>query len=260
MRKVVGAQFKHLLIQFFGESLLLALIAFLFAVAITELALPFFELLVNSELTVPYTSPGSYIFSLLLILLVGLLGGLYPALVLSRFSPTQALKANQTTEADGSFKLRNVLVVFQFSASIALIIATVVAYFQLLYTSKHDPGFNPDNLLVVETSNSQNQKTLQQELLKVPSVSNIALSTLQPKLVGVGSFSGLDLRTKTDGSTPSQEFIIDEMFVDYNFFETYEISLLSGRYFTQGMDQEEPAPIFTIPPAPDYYKVKNHLD
>jgi putative ABC transport system permease protein len=150
MRKVVGARFKQLFIQFLGESMLLALIAFLIAVAMTELVLPFFELLVDLELTVPYTSPAGYIFALLLVTLVGLLGGLYPALVLSRFSPTQALKANQATEAAGSFKLRNILVVFQFTASIVLIIATFVAYFQLLYTSKHDPGFNPDNLLVVE--------------------------------------------------------------------------------------------------------------
>ena len=115
MRKVVGARFKQLFIQFLGESLLITIIAFLIAIAFTELALPFFEILMDLELTVPYTSPTGYIFALFLVTLVGLSGGLYPALVLSRFSPSRALKANQTTEADGSFKFKNILVVFQFN-------------------------------------------------------------------------------------------------------------------------------------------------
>ncbi len=116
--------------------------------------------------------------------MVGFSGGLYPAFVLSRFSPTLALKANQSTEANGSFKLRNILVIFQFTASIGLIIATAVAYFQLQYASKHDPGFNPENLLVVHNLNnpdvSGHKNTLQEELLKLPEITNAALSSMQP--------------------------------------------------------------------------------
>jgi putative ABC transport system permease protein len=81
MRKVVGARFKQLLIQFLGESLLITFVAFLISIAITELALPFFETLMDLELAIPYTSPAGYIFALFLVTMVGLSGGLYPAFV-----------------------------------------------------------------------------------------------------------------------------------------------------------------------------------
>ena len=242
MRKVVGARFKHLFFQFLGESMLIALLAFFLAIALTELILPFFEILVAKKLAVPYTSPGSYVFIMLLLIFVGLLGGFYPAFVLSRFSPTRTLKANKTSEADGSFRLRNFLVIFQFSASIVLIISTIVAYFQLLYINNHDPGFTPNNLLVVEGINRPEIKkyrnTLQQELLKLPAIKNIGLSSLQPNLVGTGIQMSLPFRAKTDGAIASQDRPFKCISIDYNFFETYKISLLSGRFFTQGIDQE----------------------
>ena len=257
MRKVVGARFKQLFIQFLGESVLIAFIAFLLALALTELVLPFFEVFVDKKLIVPYSSPESYIFVILLLLSVGLLGGLYPALVLSRFSPSRVLKANQSTEANDSFKLRNVLVVFQFAASIALIISTVIAYCQLQYTNKHDPGFNPEKLLVVDCLGKEDAhnhiETLQQELLKLPAVNNVALSNIQPKLGGVNVL-GNPLRAKTNDSTPSQRLFFNYMMVDYNFFGVYEISLLSGRYFTHGVDREESGP-FSISQPGNYKRI-----
>ncbi len=260
MRKVVGARFKQLFIQFLGESLLITFLAFLISIAITELVLPFFETLMDLELTVPYTSPENYLFALLLISLVGISGGLYPAFILSRFSPARALKANQTTEANGSFKLRNVLVVFQFTASIGLIIATSVAFFQLQYASKHDPGFNPDNLLVVEKIYKQDitnhRKTLQQELLKLPEVINAGLSSKQPSS-DEGLTVGGRLRPKTSSLKQGQEKSINGMFVDYDFFNTYEISLLSGRFFSRNLDQEEPAFNFFGPPNTNNEEIKD---
>jgi putative ABC transport system permease protein len=246
MRKVVGARFKQLFIQFLGESLLITFMAFLVAVAITEVALPFFETLMGLELTVPYTSPESYLFVLLLITLVGISGGLYPAFVLSRFSPTKALKSNQATDAVGSFKLRNVLVIFQFSASIALIIATSVAYFQLLYVIKRDLGFNPENLLVVHNINTPDvgghRKTLQQELLKLPEITNAALASRNPTGGNMQKEWTLHLK-KSDSNPQYQEIIVNETDIDYDFFNTYEIPLLSGRYFSREMDQPSPLPV-----------------
>ena len=198
------------------------------------------------ELAVPYTSPKSYIFALFLVTMVGLSGGLYPAFVLSRFSPTKALKSNQATDAGGSFKLMNILVLFQFTASIVLLIATSVAWFQLLYASKHDPGFNPDNLLVVEgiakRDISAHRKALQQELLKLPEITDAALSSNQPNELKGGRTTRMPFRPKTSSSKQDQEKGINNMYVDYNFFNTFKISLLSGRYFSRDMDKEEPSP------------------
>ncbi len=261
MRKVVGARFKQLFIQFLGESLLITFMAFLISIVITELALPYFETLMDLELAVPYTSPASYIFALFLVTMVGLSGGLYPAFVLSRFSPTKALKSNQATDAVGSFKLRNVLVIFQFSASIVLIIATVVAYCQLLYTSNHDLGFNPGNLLVVEGIARQDisghRKTLQQELLKLPEITNAALSSIQPRRINGGVDTNAGLKPKTSGSKMDQVILLQVMYVDYDFFNTYEISILSGRYYSRDMDMEEPAPNFFSPQNENDEKIKD---
>ena len=243
LRKVVGARFKQLLFQFLGESFLITLIAFILAIALTELTLPVFEMLVSKNLVVPYSSPASYILSILLLLSVGLLGGLYPAFVLSKFAPNRALKANKTTEADGSVMLRKTLVIFQFAASIALIAATITAFYQLQYTYRHDPGFNPENLLVVEGVGRPDiapyRNTLKQELLKQPGVVNVGLSSLQPRLLGEDDEDLFSLQRKTNDSTSQHDQIFPNMKVDYTFFKTYEISLLSGRFFTKGMDQEE---------------------
>ena len=243
LRKVVGARFKQLLFQFLGESILITLIAFLLAIALTELTLPVFEMIVSKNMSVPYSSPGSYILSILLLLSVGFLGGLYPAFVLSRFAPSRALKANKTTEADGSVIFRKILVIFQFTVSIALIVATITAFYQLQYTYKHDPGFNPENLLVVEGIGrpdiTQYRNTLMQELLKQPGVIDVGLSSLQPKLLGDVDENLFSLQRKTDDSTQERDQIFSNMKVDYNFFKTYEIPLISGRFFTKGMDQEE---------------------
>ena len=243
LRKVAGARFKQLLLQFLGESILITLIAFILAIAITELTLPVFETVISKKLAVPYASPASYLISILLMLSIGLLGGLYPAFILSKFAPVRALKANKTAEADGSVLLRKILVVFQFTASIALIAATITAFFQLQYTYKHDPGFNPENLLVVEGIGrpdiAQYRNTLKQELLKQPEVVSIGLSSLQPKLLGMADEDLFSLQRKTDDSTQEHDQFFPNMKVDYDFFKTYEIPLLSGRFFTKGLDQEE---------------------
>ena len=241
MRKVVGARFRQLFFQFLGESMLMSLLAFLLALAMTEVALPFYEHIVDLPLKVPYTSFSSYLFFLLLLICVGLLGGLYPAILLSRPSPTSALKANQATEKDGYFKLKNILVAFQFTASITLIISTAVAFFQLYYTNKNDLGFNPNNLLVVEGINRSfifnSKNTLQEELIKLPEIDNATLSTNRP---GFGTSAFLTFRKKIEDAThPIDYYRINEMYVDYNFFQTCEISLISGRYFKHGKDKEE---------------------
>ncbi len=242
MRKVVGARFKQLFIQFLGESMLITFMAFLVAVAITEVALPFFETLMGLELTIPYTSPESYLFVLLLISLVGISGGLYPAFVLSRFSPAKVLKSNQATDAVGFFKLRNVLVIFQFSASIALIIATAVAYFQLLYVNKRDPGFNPENLFIVYIRDVRGHRnTFKEELLKLPEITNAALSSKTPSGNGWGWEWTLHSKMY-DFNQQHQGIFVQETDVDYDFFNTYKIPLLSGRYFSREMDQPSPVP------------------
>ena len=242
IRKAVGARFRQLIFQFLGESVIITFLAFLIAVGIVEFVLPFFELWSNLVLTVPYSSLTGYIFALLLIILVGLGGGLYPAFVISGFLPAQVLKTNKTSDSAGSFRLKNILVVFQFTASIVLTVAAVVAYFQLQFTANLNPGFNPENLIVVEGIDKPDVKnhikTFQQELLKLPEVVNVCLSSRQPRELNGGVSSFTEFRPESGDYKDKQIPPFDGIFVDYNFFKTYEIPLLSGRYFSSEMDHE----------------------
>ena len=124
MRKVAGAKRKQLIVQFLGESTFIVLLSMILSIGVVEIMLPLFESIVGKSFSLNYTSPSTFLPLLGLLLIVGISGGLYPAVVLSGFRPGDTLKANQSKETRGSISLRQVLVVFQFSVSIILIIAT----------------------------------------------------------------------------------------------------------------------------------------
>ena len=153
LRKVLGANRQQLITQFLAESVLIAAIAMLLALALVELLLPslsgFLDATHGDALFRRWTA--CCCRSSLLTLLVGAAGGVYPAFYLSRFQPAQVLKANKSTaEAEGSGLLRNALVVAQFAVSIGLIICTAVVYAQNSYARNMDPGFRRDGLIQVE--------------------------------------------------------------------------------------------------------------
>ncbi len=147
MRKVAGAKRKQLIMQFLGESTFIVFLSMLLSVAIVEIMLPVFESIVVKSFSLNYTSPSTFLPLLALLFIVGISGGLYPAVVLSGFRPGDTLKANQSRETRSSISLRQALVIFQFSVSIILIILTGVIYAQMEYSMNRDPGYNKDNFI-----------------------------------------------------------------------------------------------------------------
>ncbi|RYH12765.1 MAG: ABC transporter permease, partial [Alphaproteobacteria bacterium] len=152
LRKVLGANRRQLITQFIGESLLIAGLAMVIALAMVELSMPWFANFLNADLGVTYLGSGGILLPVIgLVLLVGVLGGLYPAFFLSRFQPASVLKANKSSaDPAGSGRLRSVLVVGQFAVSIGLIICTAVVYLQTVYARTVDPGFKRENIIQVE--------------------------------------------------------------------------------------------------------------
>ena len=152
LRKALGATRKQLVVQFVGESIIVAVVAMLIALALVELLMPAFAAFLDADIAVRYFSAGGIFLPVLaLVLIVGILGGLYPAFFLSRFEPASVLKANKSSsETPGTGMLRNVLVVAQFAVSIALIICTVVVYGQTVYARTVDPGYNRSNILQID--------------------------------------------------------------------------------------------------------------
>ncbi len=151
IRKVVGSRRIQLIIQFFSESVLIALIAFVFSVVLAVLILPFFNQIADSKITILWANPLFWALGIGLSILTGFFAGVYPALYLSSFRPIKVLK--------GSIRIgryaatpRKILVTSQFAISITLIIGTIVVYQQIQHAQNRPLGYEKNGLISINTS------------------------------------------------------------------------------------------------------------
>jgi putative ABC transport system permease protein len=237
MRKVLGAKRKQLIVQFLGESTFIVLLAMILSMGLVELMLPIFESIVGKTLSFNYFSLNAILPLLTMLIIIGISGGLYPAFILSGFRPGDTLKANQSKETSGSMSLRYVLVIFQFCISIILIIATGVIFIQTRYSLNRDPGYNKDNLLIINQMDRNEligkTESLKNELIKLANVSDVCFSNLQPSQQdqhGRG-FSRL--------GHPETTYFISGSYVGYDYFTTYQIPVVSGRNYSVERDLPE---------------------
>lgn len=248
LRKTNGAGRLELIGQFLGESFCMVLPAMLVACVLVELLLPVFEAMVGKSLQISWLAPDTLLALGLVHIVVSLLGGLYPAFLLSHFRPATTLKASRLSESKGSLSLRNLLIVFQFGVSIALIIATGVIYAQVRHAVNRDPGFNRENVLVIDNLNQRaevngRKETLKQQLLDLDDVADATLSSHQPtQMLGFANFSAPYAVSGEDSAT-----LITTLGVDPDFFDTYQTEIVAGRGFSEALDQ--PAEIFPQQPG-----------
>jgi len=228
LRKVLGANRAQLMTQFMAESVLIAGISMLFALAFVELLLPSLASFLDADLEMRYFgAEGMLLPILLLTLLVGAAGGIYPAFYLSRFQPAQVLKANKSAaEASGSGRLRNALVIGQFAVSIGLIICTAVVYAQTVYARNVDPGYRRDNLIQIQNLGRRQLEgrtnAIVEEMRRVPGVVSVGRSG-----IGVATGSSSNTGVQVPGQTDS--VLIGTYGIDPEFFETMGIELVAGR-------------------------------
>ncbi|QOL26226.1 ABC transporter permease [Thalassotalea sp. LPB0316] len=229
LRKVMGASRSNLVVQFLGESVLITLISLVIAVVFIELALPVYNEMLGKTLAVDYLST-DLLALLILSLSVGVLGGLYPAFVLSNFRPATVLKANKSAESGASMSLRYALVVLQFAVSIGLFISTSVVYSQMKYADSMDAGFTKDNLLVVHRlgrdAANEKREMLVKEITKMPGVVDVTWSNETP-----ASGNENNTMVRTEGMAAKDSMLIGQRGVGYNFFKTYQIQLIAGRTY-----------------------------
>ncbi|MDP2058720.1 MAG: ABC transporter permease, partial [Flavobacteriaceae bacterium] len=244
IRKVLGTERKTLIFQFLAESTLTAFISLIIALGIAYLVLPLFNNVAAKSLSVNDLF-GVQILPLLVLLpfVVGLLAGSYPALFLSKFKPIVVLKGN----ANSGFKksnLRNVLVVFQFSASIILIISTLIVYSQLQYIQTKKLGFNKDQVLIIDDAHALNNnlQAFKNEVLAMQGVSSGTLSSFLP----VANSSRSD-------NTYSKEAVMDlkssidmqTWWVDYDYIKTMGMEIVQGRNFSKDYGTDSNAILIT---------------
>lgn len=240
LRKTVGASFGHLITQFLGESILLTLVAVFFAVGLVEVTLPVFGNLVGKPLTGDFlTTPVFSVFLVVLVGVVGVLAGGYPAFALSRYHPVDALKSQRLTLGGGQM-MRKALVVFQFVVSVVLIVGVLVSHMQLSYLRNRDMGFDKTALVEIPIfvmsrdvpswgnygwELKQQYNTVKAAFLKHPRVL-AATSTRYPP-------SGYSPREifQAEG-TGNQDWPFRVYPVDEDFMTTFGIDLLKGRQFS----------------------------
>jgi putative ABC transport system permease protein len=228
IRKAIGSGRGQLIRQFLFESSLTSFLAIILALVLAVLLLPFFNQLAgaNAEIAVqgnPWLLP----ILLALLLLSGLVAGAYPAFYLSSFRPVQVLKG-QLGGIKGKSFVRSLLVVFQFTLSIALIIGTLIINRQLHYMQNKKLGFNKEQVLIVKKTDDLGKQVrpFKDELLANPDIVSVSNST---NLMGDLTF-GDNVYNVPGGSGVSQ-YILWTMFADESFMNTYDIRMAAGRFF-----------------------------
>jgi putative ABC transport system permease protein len=241
IRKVSGALKKDLISQFLTESGLLNLIALIVSLSCVFLALPFFKQVMQSPLQIDYLT----VLLLFVTLLVSgsLFTGLLPAIYISRFAPGLVLKGETPTGSRWINRLKNYLVVFQFTISVILIIGTITIFRQVNFMRNHDLGFDIEGLIVIDgprilradtyESYLNSLESFKDEIGALPMVSNITATSSVP---------GTEIKNSRVYGIPVEgrntEKKIELYYVDNNFLDTYGLTLLSGNNFGATIKEE----------------------
>ena len=224
VRKATGAHRGSLIIQFIGESILITMISVLLAVTLADLLLPFFNILTEKNIHIPYGN-AYFIISLLGAgVVVGALAGSYPAITLSAFQPAKVLKgAAHSSRSLGG--LRKVLVVFQFTLSIVLIIGTIIIYNQIQYVLNKDLGIEKDNILYHPLYQAfQQREAYRNDLLTIPGVKSVTFSNFSPLDIGNTTYS-----VNWPGKGEEERIAFHVIQADRQLLETFQIKLIRGR-------------------------------
>jgi len=230
MRKVMGGTRHNLIFQFFGESFLLTIISMILALILTGSILNVFNDITGKELSFQHILNYKFIIGLLILTLVTtFIAGIYPSVFLSSFKPVNILKGELSLGARSGL-FRKILVIFQFTMSVFLIIGTIVIYRQLIYMRNIDLGFNKEHLLYIYLRGDikNNYYTLKEELLKNPRVTGVSATMHSPTNIGSNS-GGADW----EGKDPELQTLIGFSAVDFDYIETLQIDILEGRSFSK---------------------------
>lgn len=227
LRKTMGASRWQLIAQYLSESLLAATFALILALALVEILTPAFDSLINRPIHFSYLKDWPLsLGAVAMALLTGLLGGIYPALVLSRLRPGNALKS-RTAAISGSGRLRTALVVIQFAISIGLGIGALTVFAQTNYAKNADLGFHDDHILIVDSAyniDAKSMKTFMDRLAASPAIAEVTASMTMP--FG-GNFNGVFV------DLPGGQTLTGQTISTYpGYFHLYGIHLIAGRDFS----------------------------
>ncbi|MCJ7447245.1 MAG: ABC transporter permease [Bacteroidales bacterium] len=229
VKKVAGVNRSGLVFQFLGESLIIVTIAAFLAVLLIYALTPSFNQLTGKEISVGLLNSFTGIISLLiLIFIVGISAGFYPAFVLASFKPVDVLKGT-LNPGSMSKTLRGILVVFQFTVSIIIIIGSIIVYNQLNFMTKKDLGFEKENLIVIRRPDAffRQMAPFRDRLLQIPGVEKVGFSRAVP---GTTFNNNGFLK---DEDPEKNTYLINQTGVSLDFPQALGVQLVEGRFFSR---------------------------
>jgi putative ABC transport system permease protein len=230
LRKVVGALRRQLIAQFLGESVMITFVSLGLAIGLTYLLLPVFGDVMERPITLNFFSnewllPGLFI----LVLVVGIFAGSYPALIMSSLRPADVLKGKIGNKLSGS-ALQRSLVVLQYFASIVLIIGSIVIYQQLQFMKQKELGYDKEGVITIDMQDPalvSQIENLRNEWLQYPAIKGVTMSTQLP--INVTSSHIINDEVNDD---PRDDVAIYECRTDDHFINVFGIELIAGRNFS----------------------------
>jgi hypothetical protein len=231
VRKAMGSLKRHIIVQFLMESVLITLMAFVLGLMLLSVSLPAFNTLTTSAIAIPWSSVPFWGVMLSYVLLTGLLAGSRPAFYLSSFRPVKVLKGSFQTGRTTA-PVRKVLVVLQFTCSVALIISTVIVYQQIQYARNRPTGFDADRLIMTDASSDldHNYAALKNDLLRTGLVTGVTKATTPA--TDLYSWTGVD---DWQGRYTDESLGVANVGITDDYFKTVGMQLIKGRDFARGM-------------------------
>ena len=242
MRKVMGAGKKDLFAQFLGESVCISGFALLAALVFVVAGLPYLNELTGKSLSEKDLLTPEILVGLPAILVVtGLLGGVYPAVYISRIRLLTSVKGNTGLRGNKGLNLRKVLVTFQFALSVLLITGALIIAFQLNFIRNQPMGFQTEEMMTVpvysqnmNSSFSGMDENMHQRLRMFEATilrnSRVKAATLSGSLPGLGV---VNRQVNYEGMNPDERLFVPVLSVDYDFLPTYDLQIIAGRDFNR---------------------------
>lgn len=240
VRKVLGSLRSHLVRQFLMESVMLSVVSFIIALAIAYGVMPMFNELAQRPLRIPVGDPLFLVIVVGAALSVGVLAGLYPSLFLSAFKPVNVLKGRLALGMK-SGGVRSALVIVQFMISIFLVVGTIAVQKQLDFIQHKKLGFKRDQIVILHNAELLEGKheAFKNELLKIPSVSNVSAAGYLP----IAGWGRNNTSFWPQGSQPTQDNMISMQYwqVDHEYVTTMGMSIVKGRDFSKDFPSDSKA-------------------
>jgi len=228
IRKSLGSKRSQLIFQFYGESIVISIISYLIAILLVLALLPSYNDLVDKSLTVDFQSSQFWIFSLMIILITGIVSGSYPSLYLSSFNPIKTLKGKVNVGKNANLP-RKILVVFQVGVAVVLIVGTIVIVKQIDLAKSRDLGYNQEGLITVPgtAETLENYDVIKQELIRKGAILNMTRSNSNITSVNSNNF------LSWPGKPESQRVMFVTIVGNYDYAETVGAEMLMGRDFSK---------------------------